>query len=52
VKKKVTFRAAYPHDSLEADLAGEVPLEILLEALYSGWIVLLVVGGVVVHTSR
>ena len=45
----LTFGAAYPHHSLEADLAGEVPLEVLLEALHLGGVMLVVVGGVVVH---
>ena len=47
----LTFGAAYPHHGLEADLAGEVPLEVLLEALHLGGVMLVVVGGVVVHAS-
>lgn len=46
-----TFGASYPHDCLEADLAGEVALEVLLEALGLGGVVLVVVRGVVVDTS-
>lgn len=43
-----TFAAAYPHDGLEADLPGQVPLQIPLEALHLGGVMLVVVGGVVV----
>lgn len=47
----LTFGAAYPHDRLKADLPCQVPLQILLEALYLRWVMLVVVGGIVVDAS-
>ena len=44
-----TFGAAYPHDSLEANLPGYVSLQLLLETLHLGGVVLVVVGGEVVN---
>ena len=42
-----TFSATYSHDGLEADLAGEVALHVLLELLQLGRVVDVVEGRVV-----
>lgn len=44
---RVTFRASYSHDRLEADLPGEVALQISLELLQLSWVVDVMEGGVV-----
>lgn len=44
---RITFCASYSHDGLEANLSGEVALQILLELLQLGRVVDVVEGGVV-----
>lgn len=43
----VTFSAPYPHDCLEADLPGEVALQVPLELLHLSRVVDVMEGGVV-----
>lgn len=47
-----TFSASYSHDCLEADLPGEVALQIPLELLQLSWVVDVVEGGVVEDAAR
>lgn len=44
---RLTFSASYSHDRLEADLPGEVALQVSLELLQLSWVVDVVEGGVV-----
>lgn len=42
-----TFSASYSHDRLEADLPGEVALQISLKLLQLSWVVYVMERGVV-----